>query len=465
MIYSMIVGSLFFHGTGTTLAQSFRTGIIEGLQIICLIYAAFTMLTMMIRTGAMDKIKQIIAGITNDRRLHVVLIAMMLGIFLEGAAGAGTPAAIAAPFLVGLGFHPIEAATASLICNSIPVSWGGAGVTTIMGSAGVRDYMSITQASAMTGRIQMMGAIVLPFLLTSAIFGKKSIKGIAYVLLYAGVFTSIVLFIFSNFIGPEVTSMGTGFLGILAMVFLLKVIKYEVPGEFLYIPKETDKENNLSARKALSPYIILLVMLPVVRYSFPLSVLTKYGYTVWVGTVIMISAFIGSLVLNTKVLDFLKYAGEAFIKVIPAMVAMCTLLAMSKVMVNVGMMNILANFMASGSRSGYPFIAVAIGTLGAFMTGTALGSNIMFGPMHVQAALSLHQNPVTVFAGQNAGGAIGNMICPHNVIAVATTVGQLGQEGQIMRRVVPFWFFLVILYGSLAFLYTHYLFPNFGVAL
>jgi lactate permease len=99
------------------------------------------------------------------------------------------------------------------------------------------------------------------------------------------------------------------------------------------------------------------------------------------------------------------------------------------------------------------------------MTGTALGSNIMFGPMHVQAALSLHQNPVTVFAGQNAGGAIGNMICPHNVIAVATTVGQLGQEGQIMRRVVPFWFFLVILYGSLAFLYTHYLFPNFGVAL
>ena len=178
----------------------------------------------------------------------------------------------------------------------------------------------------------------------------------------------------------------------------------------------------------------------------------------------MISAFIGSLVLDTKIQDFAKYAGQAFLQVIPAMVAMCTLLAMSKVRVNVGMMKILADCLASLGRGGYPFIAVAIGTLGAFMTGTALGSNIMFGPMHVQAAISLNQNPITVFAGQNSGGAIGNMICPHNVIAVATTVGELGNEGQIMRRVFPSWFIMFILYGLIALLYTHYLFPNFGIA-
>ena len=270
MLYSMIVGAGFFHATGTALVQSFSEGIIEGLQIICLIYAAFTMLTLMIGTGAMDKIKQVIAGITSDRRLHVVIIAMMLGIFLEGAAGAGTPAAIAAPFLVGLGFHPIEAATASLICNSVPVSWGGAGVTTIMGSAGVRDYMSIAQASAMVGRIHMIGAIILPFLLVIAIFGKKALKGIAPILFYGGVITSITLFIFSNFIGPEVTGMSTGLIGILAMVFLLKRVKYEVPEEFLYaVSDELNVEINLSPAKALSPYIILLIMLPAVHILFP----------------------------------------------------------------------------------------------------------------------------------------------------------------------------------------------------
>jgi lactate permease len=464
MVYSLVAAGALLQTPGTILFQSVQAGVIEGLQIIALIYAAFTMLTMMTGTGAMDRIQEIIVSITNDKRLQVVLISMMLGIFLEGAAGAGTPAAIAAPFLVGLGFDPIVAASASLICNSVPVSWGGAGVTTIMGSAGVSEYMSIAQASSMAGRIHMVGAIALPFLLITAIFGRKSLKGITRFLFYAGIVTSISVFLFSNFVGPEVTSMSTGLVGILAMVLLLRRTRYEIPAEYLYVSSASSEiENDLSPAKALSPYVILLVMLPVVRYSFPLAVLTKYGYTVWVACVIMISAYTGSLVLRTKVQDFFKYMVEAFIKVIPALVAMSCLLAMSKVMVNSGMMRILAEFLASLGRSGYPFMAVAVGTLGAFMTGTCLGSNIMFGPMHMEAATSLMQNPITVFAGQNAGGAIGNMICPHNVISVATTVDQLGKEGVIMQKVIPSWFVLFALYGLLALFYTHYLFAGYGI--
>ena len=108
----------------------------------------------------------------------------------------------------------------------------------------------------------------------------------------------------------------------------------------------------------------------------------------------------------------------------------------------------------------YPFLAVAVGALGSFMTGTNLGSNIMFGPMHVQAAISLGQNPITVFAGQNVGGSIGNTICPNNVVAVATTVGILGQEGVLMRRVFPAFFIFLIVYGSIAIFYTHVLFKG-----
>jgi lactate permease len=103
---------------------------------------------------------------------------------------------------------------------------------------------------------------------------------------------------------------------------------------------------------------------------------------------------------------------------------------------------------------------VAVGALGSFMTGTNLGSNIMFGPMHVQAAISLGQNPITVFAGQNVGGSIGNTICPNNVVAVATTVDILGQEGVLMRRVFPAFFVFLIAYGFLSLLYTHLLFPG-----
>src|SRR5690554_1577975 len=113
MVYTIIIGLLFFSGTAGEMTSSFTKGVLDGIKIVWLIFAAFTVLMMMTGTGAMDKIKEIIASLTNDRRIHVLIIAVMFGVFLEGAAGAGTPAAIAAPFLVGLGFSPLVAATAA----------------------------------------------------------------------------------------------------------------------------------------------------------------------------------------------------------------------------------------------------------------------------------------------------------------------------------------------------------------
>lgn len=463
MIYTIILGLLYFPGTSDGMVVSLNKGIVDGIRIVWLIFAAFTMLMMMTGTGAMDKIKEIIAGLTNDRRVHVLIIAVMFGVFLEGAAGAGSPAAIAAPFLVGLGFSPIVAATASLIANSVPVSWGGAGVTTIMGSAPVRDYMTVMQASSMAGRIHMIGAIVIPFLVVAVIFGRKGFKGLLPFILFSGIFMSVTLFIFSNFIGPEVTSMSTGLLTIVASLAFIKFVKIKTPDEFLYRPDFTQVKSSISSVRAFSPYLILIVLLPAVRYSFPLSTLAKYGYTVWVGAVIFVSAFLGSTLLKVKINNFGEYSITAFKKVLPALIAMCSLLVVSDVMVKTGMMKILASNLANIAGTAYPFVAVTIGSLGSFMTGTGLGSNIMFGPMHVEAALALVQNPITVFAGQNVGAAIGNMICPNNVVAVATTVGILGSEGQIMRKVFPAFFTILVVYGLLALFYTHSLFTTYGL--
>ncbi|MBZ4654520.1 MAG: hypothetical protein JG781_1877 [Peptococcaceae bacterium] len=463
MMYTIILGIFYFSGTSKEMLVSFEKGILDGIKIVWLIFAAFTMLMMMMGTGAMDRIKQVIAGLTNDRRIHVLIIAMMFGVFLEGAAGAGTPAAIAAPFLVGLGFSPVLAATASLISNSVPVSWGGAGVTTIMGSAAVRDFMTVEQASSMAGRIHMIGAIILPFLIIAVIFGRKGFRGLIPFILFSGGFMSVTLFVFSNFIGPEVTSMSTGLLTIIASLVFLKTVKVNTPKEFLYKPELSNVQSTMSTFRAFSPYLILIILLPAVRYSFPLSSLAKYGYTVWVGAVIYSSAFLGSLILRVKLSDFGNYSVTAFKKVIPALVAMCSLLVVSDIMVKTGMMKLLASTLAAVAGKGYPFIAVAIGSLGAFMTGTNLGSNIMFGPMHVQAATTLMQNPITVFAGQNVGGSIGNMICPNNVVAVATTVGVLGREGELMRKVFPAFLVFLLIYGLVAAFYTHYMFSNYGI--
>ena len=109
------------------------------------------------------------------------------------------------------------------------------------------------------------------------------------------------------------------------------------------------------------------------------------------------------------------------------------------------------------------FAAVLIGASGSFVTGTGLGSNIMFAPMHVNACSMLDINPVTVFAGQNAGGSLGNMVCPNNVVAACATVDIIGREGEVMRKGIVVFGILLLEYMILAMIYTHILFPNFGL--
>ena len=110
----------------------------------------------------------------------------------------------------------------------------------------------------------------------------------------------------------------------------------------------------------------------------------------------------------------------------------------------------------------YPAAAVAIGASGSFITGTGLGSNIMFADMHMQAAEALSMNPITIFAGQNAGASLGNMICPNNTVAACATVDQVGRESEVMKKTLPAFAIILVIYMALAMLYTCVLFPNFG---
>ena len=128
-----------------------------------------------------------------------------------------------------------------------------------------------------------------------------------------------------------------------------------------------------------------------------------------------------------------------------------------------GMMSLIANDIAGLAGMMYPAAAVFIGSLGSFITGTGLGSNIMFAGMHAEAAGMLGMNPITVFAGQNAGASLGNLICPNNTVAACATVGEVGRENQVMKRTLPAFAILVVEYMVLAVIYTLVLFPNFGM--
>lgn len=148
----------------------------------------------------------------------------------------------------------------------------------------------------------------------------------------------------------------------------------------------------------------------------------------------------------------------------PVLVTMGSLLVVAYIMqsASTGMMNLLASDVAAVAERLYPAAAVLIGASGSFVTGTGLGSNIMFANLHMGAAQTLGMNPIVIFAGQNAGASLGNMICPNNVVAACATVGQTGSEHRVMKKALAAFALILCLYMGLAMLYTTTLFQDFG---
>ncbi len=459
-----------FKDTVTMVDGLLWKGIKEGSKIVMLVFSSFLLLNLMQRSGAMKQVQNTLAGVTNDRRAQLIIVGLMVPIFLEGAAGAGSPAAIAAPFLVGLGFDPMIAIVVALLGDATPCSWGGAGLTTITGGAYLVDQGVSTAAfnSAMVGRIHMFGVFVIPFLIVMIAFGKKGFKGIIPYLLFSGISTGGIMFAISNFVGPEITSLGTGLLSIICSIIYLKVVKIKTPEEFQYKgenKKEDAEERRFSSFRALSPYLVLVSALPIVRYTVPFSILTTFGYIVWVDVVVFLCACIGCVILGVSAEGFFDTMGQTIKRVVPVLVTMGSLLTVSYIMQNsqTGMIQLIASTIANTAGPLYPAAAVAIGAAGSFITGTGVGSNIMFAPMHLNAANMLGLNPITVFAGQNAGGSLGNLICPNNVVAACATVGVIGKEGEVLKRTMAAFAVILTIYMVLSMVYTHILFAGFGL--
>lgn len=467
------IGGLTFKENVTVLDALLWKGIKEGLKIVAMVFGAFVILNTLKRTGAIEDVKNTVARVSGqDRRVQLIIVGMMVPIFLEGAAGAGAPAAIASPFLVALGFDPITAIAVALLGDATPCSWGGAGLTTINGGAALVEAGISTNAlnSAMVGRIHMFGVLIIPFIMVGLAFGRKGYKGIVPYLCYAGVTTGAVMFLLSNFVGPEVTSMGTGLIAILLSVLFVKVVPIKTPEEFKY-QHPRDAKSHYGAFRAMSPYLYMLVLLPAVRYLVPMFVengfalLCTFGYIVWVDVVIFICGLMGAATLGVKKDELFEIFRMTARNVMPVLVTMGSLLVLAYIMQaeSTGMMSLIAGDIAALAGTLYPAAAVLIGSLGSFITGTGLGSNIMFAGMHTEAATALGMNPITVFAGQNAGASLGNLICPNNTVAACATVGEVGNENKVMKKTLIAFVIILVEYMVLAMLYSLVLFPNFGM--
>ena len=225
LVWTLILAFTYFNVTGASFADNVKTldplvwkGIKEGLKIVLMVFGAFTILNLLRETGAIDDVKSTIARISDDRRVQVVVIGMMLPIFLEGAAGAGAPAAIAAPFLVALGFDPVTSIAVALLGDATPCLLGRRGSDDHQRRRGARGrgtspplrstrrWSAASTCSACSSFRSSWSAW------PSA---KRASRASVPYLCFAGVSTCAVMFVLSNFVGAEVTSMGTGLISML----------------------------------------------------------------------------------------------------------------------------------------------------------------------------------------------------------------------------------------------------------
>ncbi|MGM0419957.1 MAG: L-lactate permease [Bacillota bacterium] len=495
------------------LASTAIGGIINAIGILIIVFGALLILQLLKKSGGIDGISYSMANVSVDRRVQVLIIAFLMGAFFEGAAGFGTPAAVAAPLLVGLGFPPLVAAVVALIANSVPVSFGAVGVPIWGGFAALEGVIDVpltsmgAQITNFRGVLEAIGgfvailngtvAIVIPVVIlavmTKIVEGsyKEGLKAWPLAV-FAGLSFSIPMVLIANFVGPEVPSLLGALIGLAVFVFAVSK-GFLVPKDNWDFPAHKDwnpewegevkaeatipkaDELKVSVFRSWLPYILIAATLVITRLEFlgltgPLRSL-EIGWNNILGTTIsqgieplynpgvipfILVALIIPFIHNMKKGEAVECWKATFKSIGPASVALFFALGMVYIMRNTAvvaeytMLEEMA-FAASDIAGNFWHVAAPfVGILGAFISGSNTVSNIMFGGFQYETAVASGVEIIPTLSLQSAGGSAGNMICIHNVVAALTTVGLVGKEGLAIRKTIV----VSLLYGLFIGLFT-----------
>lgn len=484
------------------------SGLVTAATLLYIVFGALLLLNTLEQSGGLARIRHMLAGVTPDRRIQVIIIAWTFGVFIEGAAGFGTPAAVAVPLLVGLGFPAMAAVVAGLVIQSTPVSFGAVGTPIRIGvSRGLEgdpevqalaDQMGYGQWSdflaMIGGKVATLHAatgMLIPLILVCVMtrfFGpRRSWTDGLRVWRFALFAAAVVIgpyWVVAQTLGPEFPSLVGGLVG-LALVSLAARAGLFVPQDepWDFAPREqwpehwtgifamdaaVDQPLRIGRFAAWLPYLLVAVLLVATRIE-------SLGIASWLrsidlgpknllGTDISSRAELlyspGSIFVLVSLLTVLLHrmpgaaCAAALHKSARALVAASVALVFTVPMVQVfintdlGAANyekmpiVLARGMAALVGQAWPLLAPVIGGLGAFVAGSNTISNMMFSLFQFQAAQKLSIDPTWVVALQAVGGAAGNMICVHNVVAASAVVGLLGREGTIIRYTIfPFLYY------------------------
>ena len=501
------------------IAASVIQGLGISLDILYIVFGALLLLATMTASGAMASIRAAFTRISPDRRVQAIIIAWLFGSFIEGASGFGTPAAVAAPLLLALGFPAMAAVMCGLIIQSTPVTFGALGTPIIIGVNGglagtaaessieaggstLQAYLGDVAISAATvhGLVGVLIPLFMAALLTR-FFGenKRFSDGLAIwpFAIFAALAMIVPYWLTARFLGPEFPSLFGGLIGLGIVItatragFLQPKEPWDFGDKSTWLdswmgdlrPDDAAPRQVIGTAKAWSPYVLLAGILVITRipelgiqsalqgvnptwaniFGYD-GVSAGFQFLYLPGAVFLVAVFASYGIHRMKVSEIKAswaVAGKQILKAAPAIVIAVPLV---RIFINSGvefstgdlasMPLTLAEGAAAATGSAWPLMAPFVGGLGAFAAGSNTISNIMFSQFQFATAEGIGVATAPIVAAQAVGGAAGNMLTVHNVVAAAATVGMVGREGELMRKVAIPCLYYLFMAGIVSYLFV-----------
>lgn len=503
-------------------AASLR-GVVIALTLLWIIFGAIVLLFTLKESGAAATIRRGFMDVSRDRRVQAVIVAWLFGAFIEGASGFGTPAAVAGPLLLALGFPALAAVMTTLIIQSTPVSFGAVGtpimvgmreslnvepVETAIAQAGMSYSEFIYQIGVFTALPHALVGTFIPLIICGMLtrfFGKNRSfaegLGIWKFAIFGGLAFTVPYAAVAVLLGPEFPSLLGALIG-LAIVVPAAKAKFLLPeGEAWDFPPRSEWESEwmgafsgdvgeerhqMTLGRAWTPYVLVAVLLVLTRLPFlPFKAWLAGVQWVWSdilgtglsqgvqplylpGSIFMVVSLITVWLHGMTGAETKKaWADSAKMLAGPAF-ALLFAVALVRVFIDSdvnasglqSMPLVLAEWTAAAAGGTWPFFAAMIGALGAFVAGSNTVSDLMFSLFQYGVADRIGVSHLVVLGLQAVGGAAGNMITVHNVVAASATVGLVGREGLLIRRTIQPMAYYVVCSGLLGLLFAYVLFPD-----
>ena len=444
-----------------------------------------------VATGRFGLLQRAIGGVTEDRRLQLLLIAFSFGAFFEGASGFGTPVAVTGAVLIGLGFSPLAASGLSLIANTAPVAYGALG-TPILGLSqvtGLDPYI----LGAMVGRQLPVFSLIVPFWVVWAFAGWRGMKDVWPAILVTGLSFAIPQYVISNYLNPWIVDIGASLISMGTLILFLKVwrpkqlwlspaLRSADPSASTVSaapPLDRTPLSSMQLFNALLPWIIVCIVMliwgngafktwansifvwnypvpelhnmvnsvaPVAAKPTPQGAVFGFTYLSFTGTGMLIAAIVSGFLMGFSPAKMVAEYGRTLrvcavsLITISAMLAIGTLTRLSGVDATLGLA-----FAATGVL--YPFFGTLLGWLGVALTGSDTASNVLFGNLQKITSEQLGLSPILMAAANSSGGVMGKMIDAQSIVVASTATNWYGHEGTILRFVFKHSIMLACLVG------------------